>query len=137
MSTDFDKYADMLDLPHYQSPDRPHMSIHDRAAQFSSFAALTGHEEAIEETARLTDVWHDMDEGVRQRMDETLQKLLVGQGKEQRVTVTYFKPDTRKEGGAYETVSGKVRKIDTDNRQLMLEDGTLIPLMTIADIELL
>ena len=48
-------YADIIDHPHHQSQTRAHMSLYDRAAQFSAFDALAGYSEMIVEEARLTE----------------------------------------------------------------------------------
>ena len=116
------------------------MSMHDRAAQFSPFAALSGYEEAVAEEARLTDEKILLDEYEKQRIDEKLQKIrddLQERGKEEkpRISVTYFLPDQRKAGGAYVTVTGQVKKMDTYRQQLLLTDGSTIPFQEIIELE--
>lgn len=94
--TDIHRYDDIIQLPHHVSAVRPQMPIADRAAQFAPFAALTGHDAAIRETARLTDEKAELDENAKEVLDETLrmvQELLPGQPE---ITVTYFQPDDRK-----------------------------------------
>lgn len=124
------RYDDMLYLPHHQSVKRPHMSMRDRAAQFSPFAALTGHEAAIAETARLTDKRLTLDEDAKIDLDEKLQFIQENLDYSPVVSITYFVPDEKKEGGAYLTMTGVVRRIDpvtksvifTDRRSIQIED---------------
>ena len=116
------------------------MSMHDRAAQFSPFAALSGYEEAVAEEARLTEEKILLDEYEKQRIDDKLQKIrddLQERGKEEkpRISVTYFLPDQRKAGGAYVTVTGQVKKMDTYKQQLLLTDGSAIPFQEILELE--
>lgn len=131
---DIHEYDDIIDLPHHQSATRPHMSVHDRAAQFSPFAALTGYEAAVSETARLTEGKIELDEDAREALDEKLQFLQESAGGQQ-VSVTYFQPDIRKKGGAYLSVSGIIKKINTYERVIVLEDGTTISVDDILDIQ--
>lgn len=128
-----EKYTDMLSLPHPVSATHPQMSIYDRAAQFSPFAALTGYEGAIRETARLTDARIELEEDERAALDEKLRKLREHMAQVE-VTVTYFQPDKRKEGGSYVTVSGAVKKIKEYERILVMQDGGQIPIDEIVDI---
>lgn len=136
-----DSYDDILHLPHPTSKRHPRMPLSDRAAQFAPFAALTGHEEAIRETARLTDSFVELDEGQRERLDKRLQLLRAETGKGKVpplgavVRVTYFQPDARKEGGAYMTVCKAVKKVDGYGRKLLFADGTAIPIENIVSIE--
>ena len=114
--------------------------MHDRAAQFSPFAALSGYEEAVAEEARLTEEKILLDEYEKQRIDDKLQKIrddLQERGKEEkpRISVTYFLPDQRKAGGAYVTVTGQVKKMDTYKQQLLLTDGSAIPFQEILELE--
>lgn len=128
---DASRYHDIIHLPHHVSARRPHMSILSRAAQFSPFAALTGYEDSIRETARLTDVRVELDECAKAALDAKLQML---QGNPRiPVSITYFVPDSRKPGGAYVTAAGPVRKID--GRTVQLADRTEIPIEDIIEIE--
>ena len=134
------EYEDIFHLPHPVSGTHPQMSMHDRAAQFSPFAALSGYEEAVAEEARLTDEKILLDEYEKQRIDEKLQKIrddLQERGKEEkpRISVTYFLPDQRKAGGAYVTVTGQVKKMDTYKQQLLLTDDSTIPFQEILELE--
>lgn len=128
------KYEDMIYLEHHVSKKHPQMSIHDRAAQFSPFAALTGHGEAIAETARLTDRKIELDDYEKLKLDEKIY-ILQGRIKERpEVYITYFKPDAKKEGGRYLTVSKRLRKIDSVERVLVMEDETKIKMEDVLDI---
>ena len=84
------------------------MPLYDRAAQFSPFAALTGYEDAIRETARLTDNWVQLSEDKKQELDEKLRQLIADRERTESVTIIYFQPDDRKEGGSYVTVTGQI-----------------------------
>ena len=128
-------YEDIVDLPHHVSPTRPRMSRADRAAQFSSFAALTGHDAAVRETARLTASRIDTAEDKRQELDLKQQLLAQVLPTRPEATVTYFVPDTRKAGGAYVTVTGILKRIDSRKRILLLEDGTEIPADDVLELE--
>lgn len=127
-------YEDILYLPHHRSNHRPHMNIHDRAAQFSPFAALTGFDSALEETRRLTDPRMEHEEYGQAVLDRKLTLLLNTQETSPKVTITYFCPDKRKAGGSYEEIAGQIRKIDLYRKYITLEDGAEIFLDDIADI---
>lgn len=129
------KYDDIINLPHHVSSKRPQMSMIDRAAQFSPFAALTGYDAAIKETGRLTDERIDMDEGSLERLNRKFQLLVERMDEQPEVTFTYFKPDDRKEGGAYVTVTGSVKKVDLYERVLILRNGVNIPMDEVHAIE--
>lgn len=133
------KYDDILYLPHPVSRRHPQMPLSDRAAQFAPFAALTGHDEAVKETARLTDSYIELDEGQRERLDQRLSLLLTtmreNPGQEPVITVTYFKPDEKKDGGAYVPVCGRVKKVDGYKREIVLNDGTALPMGNIIAME--
>lgn len=128
------RYDDIIHLPHHVSPTRRRMSVSDRAAQFSPFAALTGYEAAIAETERLTDSQVDFDVDGREMLDGKLRCLADRLPDRPEVTVTYFRPDERKAGGAYRRVSGVVKKIDTLEKALLMEDGTAVFFDRIYDI---
>lgn len=125
-------YEDIIDRPHHRSSTRPHMSAHDRAAQFSPFAALTGFESAIHETGRTTDQKVELDESVKADLNDRLILLQEQLNQAPLVTLTYFLPDPRKPGGSYETLTGCIRKIDASGQRLIMEDGTVIPLDDLA-----
>ena len=119
------KYQDIIDLPHYVSKTRPPMPMSDRAAQFSPFAALTGYDEAIGETARLTDRQRELDENELETLNRQLQSVLDQPEASREVSVTYFRPDGKKAGGSYVTVTGRLKKIDMDAGLLLLEHSTI------------
>jgi hypothetical protein len=131
MSTPYD---DILHLPHHVSEKHPPMSRLDRAAQFSPFAALTGYEAAVEETARLTDRRIELDEGEKEAIDQRLTLVQERLPVPTEVTIIYFIPDKKKAGGAYVSVSGTVKKIDDYVRAVVLSDGTNIPIDDILHI---
>lgn len=133
--SDEHKYDDIIHLPHPVSARHPQMPLYDRAAQFSPFAALTGHEAAIKETARLTEERVELDENRKEMLDERLQMIRENLSGKPEVTFTYFKPDERKSGGAYLTVTGRVKKIDGYEHRILLEDGTVIEIEELAGIE--
>ena len=128
-------YDDLLYLPHPTSAKHPRMPLADRAAIFSPFAALSGHGDAIRETARLTERRMELDEDAKAELDRRQAVLLEHLGEQSEVTVTWFRPDERKEGGAYLTTTGRLKKIDALGRRLVLLDGTGIPLEDVADLE--
>lgn len=132
-----DKYARILDLPHHVSPTRPQMSRRDRAAQFAPFAALTGYDAAVRESARRTAQRLELDEGKKAALNACLQKLAARLESRPAAAITYFLPDTRKSGGAYVTAAGAVRKIDLYARVIRMEGGPDIPIDEILCIELL
>lgn len=131
-----EKYKDMLHLPHPVSATHPRMSLQDRAAQFSPFAALTGYDDALKETARLTDRFIELDEDRKQEIDRQIGYLQQHRGEAVTVKITYFVPDARKDGGAYNTLEGCVQKIDENSRSLRIQ-GTEIPVEKIYEIDFL
>ena len=128
-------YEDILNLPHHVSKTRPQMSMLDRAAQFSPFAALTGYDDAIKETGRLTDEKIEMDEDRKAALDMTQAYLIEMIDEQPEISITYFLPDAKKSGGAYVTVTGNLKRFDEYERLLILTDGKKIPMDDIADIE--
>lgn len=135
MRDDEHRYDDIIDLPHHVSRKHPQMPLLDRAAQFAPFAALTGHEEAIKETARLTEEEIELDENSKELLDLRLQRLQKHLSEHPLVTVTYFKPDEKKDGGAYETVTGKVKKVDEYAGELVFTDGRRVELKSMIELE--
>jgi len=128
-------YDDIINLPHHTSTSRPHMSAHDRAAQFSPFAALTGYDSAITETGRLTDKKVEMDEYSKSDMNERLCIIQCQMDEQPEVSITYFQPDKKKSGGAYITATGCVKKIDEYERTVVMQDDTKIPIDDIFEID--
>lgn len=127
-------YDDILNMPHHISAKHPRMDFLDRAAQFSPFAALTGYDAAIEETARLTEEKVELDEDRLKILDRKLSELMEGDLAKKKVSITYFVPDEKKKGGKYVTVSGNIKKLDKNSRQLILDDDTIIPVGEVTDI---
>ena len=128
-------YEDIVDLPHHVSPTRPQMPIADRAAQFSPFAALTGYDDEIKETARLTDDMIEMNEEALNMLNMKFQMLIDRLNDKPKVIFTYFQPDQKKAGGAYITKTGAVKRIDEYEQLVLMTDGTKIPINLIFEIE--
>ena len=133
---DANRYDDIINLPHHQSTERAHMSLHDRAAQFAPFAALTGHEEVIEETARLTDAKIILDESAVEKINEKLYEISQNLPEKRNVSITYFRPDALKQGGAYLTDVGTVKKIDVIETMVFMDSGMKIAMEQIVKIEI-
>jgi len=128
-------YDDIINLPHHTSPTHPHMSAYDRAAQFSPFAALTGHDAAVAETARLTETRVELDEYSKADLNQRLSIIQDRMDEQPKVSITYFQPDKKKSGGAYITAAGCVKKIEEYERAVVMEDGTNIPIDQIIAID--
>lgn len=116
-------YDDIINMPHHVSATRPRMSMQDRAAQFSPFAALTGHGDAVKETARLTDEKYELTEDEISDLNQTLNFLKEHAEERPEITVEYFVPDERKSGGAYITAAGNFRRIDEYSQSLIFTTG--------------
>ena len=129
-------YDDIIDLPHPTSERHPRMPMVNRAAQFSPFAALTGYDAAVKETARLTDAKVELTEEEKSILDAKLQMLADRIASQPTVKFTYFKPDQKKAGGAYLTVSGIVKKIDGLTGDIVLTNGQRIRIENILDIQI-
>lgn len=128
------KYDDILNLPHHVSATRPQMPMSDRAAQFSPFAALTGYDAAVKETARLTDEQVELSEdrkAILDRKQAYLRDIIMDHPE---ITVVHFVPDALKKGGGYVTTSGRLKKLDVYEKVMLLEDGTRIPMERIVDL---
>ena len=127
-------YDDIINLPHHQSKNHPHMSMHDRAAQFAPFAALTGYDDAIKEARRLTDSKPELDENQLEELDQKLADLMTRIEEHPKVTITYFEPDDNKDGGEYIAYDGRLSKIDYVRKALICEDNKTISLSDILKI---
>ena len=125
---------DAMSLSHHVSKMRPQMTMSDRAAQFAPFAALTGYDDAVKEAGRLTDDKIELEESSLKELNAKIQLLRENLADGPEITFTYFKPDERKAGGAYLTKTGTVKKLDDYERQIMLQDGTKLPMDVILDI---
>ena len=128
------KYDDIINLPRHESKKHPKMSLDARSAQFAPFAALTGHDEAIKETARLTSQRKEITEEQKLVLNEKLKMIQDKINTIPKITVMYFIQDEKKSGGEYVTVTGNVKKIDKDNRLIILVDGVKILIDEIIDI---
>lgn len=129
-----EKYSDIIELPHPVSVKHPHMTIEERAAQFSPFAALNGYEDAIEETGRVTENEKILDEYELQILDE---KLSIIKNKKVKAKITYFMPDENKDGGKYVTINGIVKKIDEYGQIIVMGEGEVIDIKKVKSIEIL
>ena len=128
------KYDDIINLPHHVSTKRPQMPMSDRAAQFSPFAALTGYDAAIKETARLTDWKIELDEDAKAVLDMKQAYLMEIIEEHPEVTITHFVPDKYKDGGSYVTATKYIKRIDEHNRLIYLTDNSFISMDDIIDI---
>ncbi len=128
-------YDDIINLPHPTSQRHPRMPVRARAAIFSPFAALSGHGAAIAETARLTERRMELDEDSRAELDRKQAVLLEHMDEQPEITVTWFQPDEKKDGGAYLTATGRLKKLRELERLLVLADGTEIPLEDVVALE--
>lgn len=126
MKQNTDDYSDIIHLPYRKSQKHPPMPLHDRAAQFAPFAALTGYEAAISEAARLTDRKFELDDESAAVLNERLLIMQEHISDKPLAEITYFVPDSQKSGGSYITVKGNVRHIDLVGRFIKLTDGTEI-----------
>ena len=129
------KYDDIIDLPRPVSQTHARMPAIERAAQFSSFAALSGYEDAVAETGRLTDAHFELGRDAAEELDEKLQLINSGAVRGE-IELTCFVPDAKKDGGSYERLRGRVKRIDPLEAVLIIEGGRRIPLGDIYDIEL-
>lgn len=129
------RYDDIIHLPHHVSATHPHMTLYDRAAQFMPFRALTGYEDDVSETARLTDARIDLDESSIEQLDARLQLLGLHLHETPDVSITYFRADERKSGGAYLTVTGSVKRIDMIEHVIIMRNGEHIKINDIYAIE--
>ena len=129
-----DNYEDIINLPHHTSKKHPRMSLEARSAQFAPFAALTGYDEVLIETARLTNERIEIDETIKVIIDSKLQIIKEHIKEMPLITFMYFVPDSKKDGGKYVTVTGNVKKIDEYRNVFVLENKTEIPIDEIIDI---
>ena len=130
------KYDDILNMPHHVSSTRPHMSMHDRAAQFSPFAALVGYDDAVKETSRLTNEKQELTADKITDLNQKIAFLTEHADERPEITIEYFIPDEKKAGGMYVTLSGNFRRIDEYNHNMVFTSGEEIPLNDIFMIEL-
>jgi hypothetical protein len=131
----WEQYEDMLYLTPPTSKKHPRMSMQGRAAQFAPFAALTGLEDALDETARCTERFEVLEEDAIARLNEKIQKIQSYLPEQREIQITYFVPDERKEGGTYMKYKGCVRRIDAVYQSLVMQDKTVIPMKYLYEIE--
>ena len=129
-------YKDIIDHPHYQSTSRPHMTMLNRAAQFAPFAALSGYDDSVRETERLTNKRVELDESEIAVLNDKLQYLYMTKREHPQVTITYFVEDRSKEGGSYEKITGTVKNIDAVFCYVVMDDGTLVTIKDIYAIDM-
>ncbi|MBQ9511073.1 MAG: hypothetical protein IJR55_05225 [Clostridia bacterium] len=134
------KYDDIIQLPHHVSSRRKHMSNYERAAQFSPFAALTGYEDIISETARLTDERVELSDEYREAIERKLQKIYDNLEEDPEVNpevnIVYFSADEKKSGGKYITVSGRIKYVDEIERTIAMRGGDKIYIDDIYGVEI-
>ena len=130
-------YEDIINLPHHVSKHHPQMPMISRAAQFAPFAALTGYDAAISESARLTDGWIERGEAGNVQLNRTMEQLLAQLSELPYVSITFFQPDQRKHGGSYLTCTGRVKRIDDVERVLQMADGRKLQLDYITEISII
>ncbi len=128
-------YEDIINLPHHEPITRQRMPMMNRAASFSPFAALTGYDDKIKETARLTSERIDIDDGTKEVLNEKLRIAVEKADEQPEVTIVYFLPDKKKSGGAYVTITAIIKRVDEYERFVVLTDKSTIPIDDIYDIE--
>ena len=129
-----DNYEDIINLPHYEPRNHARMSIQSRAAQFSPFAALTGYDDAVRETARITDKKIEIDDGLKNILNNRLQILIDNIKSKPKASFTYFVKDKNKDGGKYITIIGSIKKVDKVKELVILENKTSISINDIINI---
>ena len=127
-------YDDIINLPHHVSATRPPMPMIDRAAQFSPFAALTGYDSAIKETGRLTDDKVELSDEAYELLNQKFQQISEHLDEHGEVRLMYFVPDAHKEGGAYRSLTGRIKRIDEIERVIIMQDRTKVPMDDVIDI---
>ena len=129
------RYKDIIHLPHKQSSTRPHMAVADRAAQFAPFAALVGYDDAVRETARLTDSRRELSDYTLELLNAKLNYIQEHLDEQPEVSITYFQPDSKKSGGSYRTCASIVKRIDDYKHTVLMQDGREIFINDIVEIE--
>ncbi len=131
------KYDDIFGLPHYE-PKHPRMSIENRSAQFAPFSALTGYEDLVKETGRVTEAEKELNEDEKEILDRKLKSIYNRLNSEEKINikVNYFEKDLRKSGGKYKEYSGRIKRIDRYKQAIVFEDGTRILIHDINEIEI-
>ncbi len=127
------QYGDIIDHPHYVDPARPRMTLQNRAAQFSPFAALTGYEDLIDEAARQTSDRVELDESAKEEIGRRL-GVLLQMREPPEARIVRFVRDSRKEGGAYVETQAKIVSYDPQDRRIVTDGGERIPLDDVAEL---
>lgn len=130
------EYDDIINMPHHVSKKHPQMSVLARAAQFGAFAALSGYEEAIDETGRLTEDMINISEDEAYMIDRALDEIQKHIDEKPEADISYFMPDSRKSGGSYKSIRGNIKKIDMTDKKILLTDETQIDIARISSIEM-
>lgn len=128
-------YDDIINLPHKQSSTRTHMAVADRAAQFAPFAALVGYDDAVKETARLTETKRELSESEQDELNNKINYIREYLSEQPEISIIYFRPDDSKSGGAYLQCTGTVKKIDEYEQAIILNYGKAIFFEDIQEIE--
>ena len=131
------RYDDIINIPRWNPKSHPRMSEYDRASQFAAFAALTGYDAMVRETARLTDARADLDEEQMLVLNATLSIIVERLNEHPKVCIGWFRKDARKKGGEYVKTEGSVRNVDLPGRLLILKEGARISLDNIVSIVIL
>lgn len=129
------KYDNIINKPHHVSKNRPQMTLLDRAAQFAPFAALTGYDDMVKETARTVDQRRDLSDEQMEVLNLRIKYITDHLKDEPIVTITYFVPDSKKTGGKYCTKEGIIKKVEEYNKIFVFTDGTIVPLPDVWSIE--
>ena len=127
------KYDDIINLPHHVSDYHRPMPMRNRAAQFAPFSALSGYEDAIEETLRLTENLKELSDIEKNQLSRKLQFAIKNRSY---VRMVYFVPDKKKSGGAYKSIEGKIKKWDESKNIIQIDDGNLIEVDFISEIHI-
>lgn len=136
MKTSNWKYDDIINMPHHVSKKHPRMSLENRSAQFAPFAALTGYEDEVEETARLTDKRIEITDEIKNTINMKLKIIQEKLYTKPKVTITYFIPDNKKEGGSYKTITSNLLNIDKYKQLIILKDKIEVPVKFITNINI-
>lgn len=128
-------YADIINLPHHELTTRQRMPLINRAASFSPFAALTGYDEAVKETARQTSKRIELDEGTKEILNDKLRIAVEKADEQPEITITFFLSDKKKDGGAYLTIKAVIKRIDEYERLVVFTDKTTLPIDDIYEID--
>jgi len=131
------EYGDIIDMPHHQSEKRAHMSLRDRAAQFAPFAALRGYDEEIRETARLTDERIELSSEEISKINDKLNEVIKNIKAQPEVEITFFAPDGKKQGGAYVTMFGNIRRVDDVEKNIYFTNGFRLPIKDLYEINII